>query len=73
MTVLVGLLVFAGEIFAIVLISLAFHNWGYQKGSKAGRDAGYDEGRKAADNWWLGVEAEADQERQKIWREETER
>lgn len=51
---------------------LIFHEWGYRKGEKAGRDEGYLAGRKAADDWWLGVEAEIDRARQKIWREEAQ-
>ena len=30
---------------------------------------GYTEGRKAADDWWIGVESEAEQERVKLWQE----
>ena len=51
---------------------LSFHEWGYRKGERAGRDEGYLAGRKAADDWWLGVEAEIDRARQKIWREEAQ-
>ena len=39
-------------------------------GYKAGWKDGYLQGRKDADNWWLGVESETDQARQKIWKEE---
>lgn len=42
-------------------------------GHQAGHAKGYAKGRKDADNWWLGVEAEADQARQQIWREEEKR
>lgn len=42
---------------------------GYQRG----HDKGYLEGRKDADNWWLGVESGSDEARKKIWREEAER
>jgi hypothetical protein len=30
---------------------------------------GYKKGRTDADNWWIGVEASASEERQRIWRE----
>jgi hypothetical protein len=70
MTLLEALMLFVGELLAIVLIALGFHKWGYRKGQKAGKDEGYLAGRKAADDWWFGVERDVDQARQKIWREE---
>ena len=54
----------------LVLSHLAFGWWRYVKGVEQGTDQGYIKGRKDADNWWLGVESEADQARVKIWREE---
>jgi len=63
------LLVF-GETVAIVVIALAFHEWGYRKGLKLARKIGSEEGRRAADNWWIRAEEQIDRERQKIWRNE---
>jgi len=74
MNLLEALLLFLGELVAIVLIALGFHEWGYRKGLKAGKDEGYksgvESGRKDADNWWIEAETQVDRERQKIWREE---
>jgi len=52
-----------------VLVCLWFHERGYQRGKKAGRDEGYAVGRIDADNWWLDVEQQVDRVQQKIWRE----
>lgn len=42
-----------------------------QKGAfEAGREAGREEAQRKADEWWLNAEAQIDQARQKIWREE---
>ncbi len=43
---------------------------GYNDGRKRGKEEGYRLGRIDADKWWLGIEEQADQARQKIWREE---
>jgi flagellar biosynthesis/type III secretory pathway protein FliH len=68
--------IFVGELIAIVLIALAFHERGRRNGVKEGAkdayDKGYTQGRKDADNWWLGLETEADKARQQIWREEAQ-
>jgi hypothetical protein len=68
--------IFVGELVAIVLIALAFHERGRRGGIKKGYLAGYGEGfaagRKQADNWWIGLETEADKVRQQIWREEAQ-
>jgi flagellar biosynthesis/type III secretory pathway protein FliH len=63
-----------------VAMFLVFRAWGYRRGHKEGAedgyqrgyDAGHIAGRRDADNWWIEVEAEADQARQKIWKEEME-
>jgi hypothetical protein len=73
-------LLFGGELAAIILIALAFHSRGRHdglqegmtKGKLDGYGSGYTQGRKDADNWWLGVESEADRVRQQIWREEAQ-
>lgn len=57
----------------VALLVIGFRDLGYKSGMKDGHTAGYDQGRKDADNWWLGVESQADQARQQIWREEAER
>lgn len=58
---------------AILLFLVSTFLWFHRRGFQHGKDQGYIDGRKAADNWWLGVEAEADQARVKIWREEERR
>lgn len=55
---------------AFVLIQLAFGDWRYRKGYEAGLEEGLKQGQKRADDWWIGVECQVDQARQKIWREE---
>jgi hypothetical protein len=64
---------FVGELIAIVVLLLAFHERGYKCGVKDGSKAGYEHGRRDADNWWISTEREVDQERQKIWKGEAER
>lgn len=54
----------------VLLVELYACSEFYRSGRERGWREGYDAGRKAADNWWIGVETEADRERQKIWREE---
>lgn len=44
--------------------------YGYAMGKREGRAFGYEDGKKAADNWWIGTEKGADQARQQIWRDE---
>jgi len=44
---------------------LAMHGRGYRRGLRHG----YELGRKYADGWWLGIEREIDEERQKLWKE----
>jgi len=61
----------AGALGFVMAVGLFFHERGYTAGFKEGKDSGYLAGRKAADNWWLGVEAEADRARQEIGREGT--
>lgn len=63
----IGIICFLGFIaIAPVVVKLrAFYQRGFQDG--------YTAGRKDADNWWIGVETEADKERQKIWREGIQR
>ena len=53
---LIGLLIF------LVKFREAAHKVGWKEG--------YSEGHKAADNWWIGAEAEAQTVRQQIWRDE---
>lgn len=61
MTTILGIV--CGLISAIIFFVL-IHFSGYK--------AGYESGRKDADNWWLGVEAGADRARQEIWRKEAQ-
>ena len=72
MSVLETFLLFVGTLVAIVLIALVFHQLGYKKGREDGYHAGYDLGRKHADNWWLGIEEQANQARQNIRREQAQ-
>ena len=62
------------EAILLTLVSLgthlAFHRMGFRKAQKEFFDKGYLEGRKAESNWWIGVEDQANREREKIWREE---
>jgi hypothetical protein len=37
---------------------------------RRGKAKGYTEGRRAADQWWLGSERQVEETRQEIWREE---
>lgn len=59
---------------AIAIFLAITHLWfgdrRYKKGAKDGHALGYAMGRKDADNWWIGVEAETDRARQQIWRKE---
>jgi hypothetical protein len=51
-------------------VSLLFRKGGFDLGRNVGDKEGYERGRVDADNWWLGVEQQVDQARQKIWKEE---
>lgn len=66
-----------GQIVAIVLIALAFHERGYRRGL---RDAakkyyalGFESGRAAGEQWLVNLETSVQDEREKIWREEMQR
>ena len=50
---------------SVWILCAIFHDLGIHDGWKQG----YTEGRKAADDWWIGVESEAEQERVKLWQE----
>jgi len=47
-----------------------FYKWGYSHGFEDVSKKGYLAGRRDADNWWLGMEAEANRARQEIGGEE---
>ena len=51
---------------ALPLVLLLFSVWSHTELYKCG----YRKGREDADKWWIGAEEQADQERQKIWKEE---
>jgi hypothetical protein len=53
---------------ALAFVVVGVRDFGYRRGFKDG----YEAARKAADNWWVGVELQVDQERKKIWREKGE-
>lgn len=42
----------------------------YKRGFSGGHESGYERGRKDADSWWIGGEAEVDRARREIWREQ---
>lgn len=48
----------------VVLTCAYFEHHGYKKGV----EDGYEQGRRDADNWWLGCEGEIDQARQEMWK-----
>ena len=56
-------------------LALAFHRGSrtpkadYQRGYQDGHACGYEQGRLHADNWWLEMEKDVIQEREKIWKE----
>jgi hypothetical protein len=62
-----------GLLIALILIAIAFHERGYRRGSKASYQNGYEFGRRDADNWWIAVEAQVDEARRQIWKEEMQR
>lgn len=73
MNLLAGVAIFLCEVLLIVVVCLAFHRRGYEKGLQQAdidEEAAYHRGRLDADNWWIRADAEVDQARQKIWREE---
>jgi hypothetical protein len=53
--------------------NLLVYRRGHRKGHQEGYDRGYLQGRRSADNWWLGVESEVNGTRQQIWREKEKR
>ena len=64
--ILVGLC--GGSIAATVTFFAArrvHHHRSYSRGLKEG----YELGRKSADDWWIGVERQTEEERRRIWRE----
>lgn len=54
----------------IALGSSHAYKWGKEYGYKRGFKDGYEKGKEEIDAWWLNAEAEVDQARQKIWKEE---
>ena len=71
----VGLMLFCGVILIVAVYTvllLAVRSSACKAGHREGYKSGYTQGRKDADNWWVGVESEVDQARVKIWREEAQ-
>lgn len=62
-----------GTIIIIVLTVRALQASARAAGFKDGYANGYAKGRKDADNWWIGVEEEADEQQRQLWREEVHR
>lgn len=58
-----------GAFLAIMLAARALQASARANGFKDG----YAKGRTDADNWWLGVEEQADEEQRNVWREEVHR
>ena len=55
---------------SIVIAVLGFLFYTHLMVARRGWQKGYSEGHKAADNWWIGAEAEAHTMRQQIWKDE---
>jgi hypothetical protein len=56
-----------------VVSYFVFYKIGYKHGARDRNVSllqAYELGRKSGDNWWLGVEAEIEQERRRIWEKE---
>lgn len=47
--------------------------WFRNRGYKDGISDGYKQGRKAADDWWIGCESEIDQARRELWKKGVKR
>ena len=60
-----NVVVIIGVLISLGLLACA---WFRDRGYKAGVSDGYEQGRKDADNWWIGIEAEIDQSRQALWK-----
>ena len=56
---------------SLLVVFLAFFlEWhGYREGKKKGFEQGYCRGYSDANLWWIKLECEVDQARQKIWKE----
>ena len=54
----------------LVLLLAFFLEWhGYSEGKRKGYERGYCQGRTDANLWWIHLEVDVDEARQKIWRE----
>ena len=47
--------------------------WFRDRGYKSGISDGYEQGRKDADDWWIGTESEIDQARRELWKKGAKR
>jgi hypothetical protein len=56
----------------VALLVAVIHERGYRAGAKAGWRNGYQVGLTDANNWWIRAEEQADEERQKIWKEDAQ-
>lgn len=57
----------------VAIVSFVFYKVGYKHGARDRNVSllqAYELGRKSGDNWWLGVEAEIEHERRKLWEKE---
>jgi hypothetical protein len=56
-----------------MVLPFVFYKLGYRHGA-LDRDVtiheAYELGRKSGDNWWMGIEAEIEAERRKMWEKE---
>lgn len=70
---IVGILTGLAVLGVSMVIHFVFYKLGYRHGA-LDRDVtlqqAYELGRKSGDNWWLGVEAEIEHERRKLWEKE---
>ncbi len=53
----------------VIVVCIQFYKLGHKHGIEDA-DAGYEKGRKAADNWWIGAESEIERERRQLWEKE---
>ena len=77
-----GILLSLLELFLIAVLCICFHHrgdkigsrrgfeQGYQRGEDHGYQRGYHDGRRSADNWWVGSDIQLDTEREKVRDEE---
>jgi hypothetical protein len=69
----IAMLEFIYTLLVAIVAYFVFYKVGYKHGARDRNVSllqAYELGRKSGDNWWLGVEAEIDEERRRIWEKE---